>query len=136
MAGKGSNRRPGKGFEDNFATIFGHDRVERGSYVQHPETGKLIPREEYVRPSNTEYPSVHGQIETFVSPIDGSVISDRSHLREHNKKHGVTDSRDYSPEFMAKRSAARESELKGTTRQAKAERVELIKEKLWKAGIR
>lgn len=33
--------------------------------------------------------TVMGDLESFVSPIDGSVVSGRAGLREHCKKHGV-----------------------------------------------
>ena len=98
----------------------------RRSYVQDPETGKLVPREEWVdRRERTHF--VHGDIDSFTSPIDGRVISDRGHLRAHNKEHGVTDSRDYSPEFIAKRAKERGDRARGNTAQDRAERIELIR---------
>jgi hypothetical protein len=33
--------------------------------------------------------AIHGDIKSFVSPVDGSVITDRRQLREHNKKNNV-----------------------------------------------
>jgi hypothetical protein len=33
--------------------------------------------------------ALHGDIDSFVSPVDGSVISDRKQLREHNKRNNV-----------------------------------------------
>jgi hypothetical protein len=33
--------------------------------------------------------AIHGDIKSFVSPVDGSVISDRKQLREHNKRNNV-----------------------------------------------
>ena len=41
-------------------------------------------------------------MEPFVSVIDGTTIRDHAGLRAHNKKHGVTDFRDYSPDFTEK----------------------------------
>ena len=108
--------------------------MARQTWVQDPETGKLIPKEEYRRGTDHSH-YVQGDIDSFVSPIDGRVISDRSHLRRHNKEHGVTDKRDYSEEFMQKRSARRVAEAKGQTPQARRERRELIQEALYKAGI-
>ena len=32
---------------------------------------------------------VHGDIERFVSPVDGSIIEDRNQLDEHNRRNGV-----------------------------------------------
>lgn len=34
-------------------------------------------------------------IEPFVSPVDGTVITGRKALREHNKRHNVTNAADY-----------------------------------------
>jgi hypothetical protein len=33
--------------------------------------------------------SIQGDIEAFVSPVDGTIISDRKQLREHNKRNKV-----------------------------------------------
>lgn len=38
-------------------------------------------------------------IEPFVSPVDGSVVTGRAALREHNKKHNVTNAADYTGEW-------------------------------------
>tara|TARA_R110002020_G_scaffold117582_13_gene268888 strand:- start:593 stop:943 length:351 start_codon:yes stop_codon:yes gene_type:complete len=40
--------------------------------------------------------AVHGDISAFVSPIDGTVISDRKQLREHNKRNGVVAASEFS----------------------------------------
>lgn len=39
---------------------------------------------------------IMNDIEPFVSTIDGSVITSRSHLREHMRQHGVTNAADYN----------------------------------------
>ena len=67
-------------------------------YIQHPITNKLIPAEEYERPKERGH-FVQGDVQNFVSPIDGSVISDRKKLREHNEKHGVVNAAEFSPEY-------------------------------------
>lgn len=95
------------------------------SWIQHPLTGKLIPRDEYVRPDIRTH-HIIGDIESFVSPITQEVITDRAQLRRHNAEHGVTDSRDYSTDFMKKRSDARENEMTGNTPKAKEERRQLL----------
>ena len=96
------------------------------SWIQHPITGKLIPRDEYVRPKTSNAPYVQGDFETFVSPVDGSTIDDRGKLRRHMKKHGITQSSDYSPEYMAKKTRAREDAIAGEGRAATQERKESI----------
>jgi hypothetical protein len=73
-------------------------------WIQDPVTHELVPREQYIRPS-TKTHAVHGDIQPFVSPIDKSVISDRGQLREHMRRHNVTNAADYSPEYLARRRA-------------------------------
>ena len=67
-------------------------------YIQHPITLKLIPADEYERPKERGH-FVQGDVQSFVSPIDGSVISDRKKLREHNEKHRVVNAAEFSPEY-------------------------------------
>ncbi len=50
-------------------------------------TGKLIPTDEAAARRDAGA-AVHGDITPFVSPVDGTVISDRKQLREHNKRNG------------------------------------------------
>jgi len=106
--------------------------MARKSWIQDPKTGKLIPKEEW-RGARHDY-AIQGDIEPFVSPIDGSHITSRSHLRAHNHRHGVTDSRDYSDDFLVKRSQQRVAEMTGQTPASKRERINLIKEALQKHG--
>ena len=103
--------------------------MSRQTWVQHPITGKLIPKDEYVRPeSHTAY--IQGNIDSFVSPIDGRVIGDRKHLRDHNREHGVTNSADYSHDFMLKRSGERIERMTGQTKEDKQHRKEIIAKQL------
>jgi hypothetical protein len=53
--------------------------------------------------------AVQGNIEPFVSPIDGSVISDRKQLREHNKRHGVVNTAEFSQEHFKRKAKEREA---------------------------
>lgn len=80
------------------------------SWIQDPLTGKLIPRDEYVRPCLNPSASIQGDIESFVSPIDGQLIDDRGKLRRHNKQHGVTNSADYTDQWVKNRRASIERE--------------------------
>lgn len=65
--------------------------MARRSFVQ--INGKLYERGVDVLPCDVgDSPPAHavmGDLESFVSPIDGSVVSGRVALREHCKKHGV-----------------------------------------------
>ncbi len=101
--------------------------MTRKTYIQDPMTGKLVLKNSYV-PKSFHTHAVHGDIESFTSPITGEVISDRGQLRRHNRENGVTDSRDYSRKSNEKRSKEMDLERRGQTPQAKKERIELIKQ--------
>jgi hypothetical protein len=98
----------------------------RKSWIQ--VDGKFIPKEEY-HGNNVRGPNMHvmPDIEPFVSPIDGSVISSRPHLKAHNKKHGVTNTADYSPQFLEKRAKERHLKATGQDAASKADRIRLLK---------
>ena len=66
-------------------------------YIQNPITGKLIPAHEYVRP-RMNVPAVHGEIDPFISHVDGRVIDSRRALREHNTRHGVVSAVEFGNE--------------------------------------
>lgn len=98
----------------------------RKSWVQDPKTGKLVPKDEYVRDQDpTLY--IIGDVDSFKSPIDGTVITDRAQLRRHMREHGVTDARDYSPDYYRTKARERKASLNGTTPAARRERIEAIK---------
>tara|TARA_R110000772_G_scaffold33324_8_gene81215 strand:+ start:3156 stop:3518 length:363 start_codon:yes stop_codon:yes gene_type:complete len=110
-----SDRREGgddKSFKENFDTI-DWSNVKRVRRITHSSHGSS--------------PTTVNQFEEFKSPLDGSVIGDRRQLREHNNKHGVTDSRDYSADYMKKRETQRFDQMTGNTKQDQQERVNTIK---------
>ena len=79
------------------------------TYKRDDETGKFILKQEWQEKYGADVrqtSSVH-TMEAFKSPIDGSIISDGRQLREHNKRHGVTNTSDYSPNYIADRARAR-----------------------------
>ena len=81
-------------------------------WIQDPITYKLIPADEYVRPKEAGH-FIHGDFQPFVSPVDGSVISDRKQLAEHNKRNNVVNTSEFSPEFMARKKKERDRIMKG-----------------------
>lgn len=117
-------------FEEAFTRIFGDKLPERGSWIQDPETGKLISKDELAN-RDPDAPAVHGSIEAFKSPIDGTIIDDRRTLREHNRKHGVTNIQDYGDNggqaFFERKHKERSAAMTGQSREEKRERVETIK---------
>jgi len=74
-------------------------------------TGKLVPINEARRAVQTS--AIHGDIQPFVSPVDGTVISDRRQLREHNKRNSVVSADEFTPEFYAKKAKERKDVLQG-----------------------
>ncbi len=74
---------------------------------QDSKTGKLIPIDEEAARRDAQA-AIHGDIQSFVSPIDGTVISDRKQYREHCEKHNVVPSAEFTPEFYAKKAKERE----------------------------
>lgn len=64
-----------------------------------PETGEseFVPADEAA--ARADGLAIHGDIEQFVSPLDGSVIRDRKQLREHMKKHGVVHASEFDGHY-------------------------------------
>lgn len=79
-------------------------------YIQDPITLELVPAHQYRAPT-TKVHEIQGDIEPFISPIDRSIISSRSDLREHNRRHNVTHASDYSPDFIARRQRQRQAQF-------------------------
>lgn len=123
---KGSKRRNGTGYEDEHERIFGKKAPSKGGqFVQDPTTHKLVPKAEYIPPERSA--AIHAEFEGFKSPIDGAHITDRAQLRAHNKKHGVTDSRDYSVGYYENKQKERERSMSSSTTEQKQERINTIK---------
>ena len=72
---------------------------------QDANTGRLIPIDESAQRASVGF--IHGDIESFISPVDGTIISDRKQLREHNKRNGVVSADEFSPEFYARKAKER-----------------------------
>ena len=120
---KGSKRRMGKNFEDNFDKIFSGPTKETGRFVYDKEQKKCVHKHEV---NSTGY-HIQADIEPFVSPVDGSLITGRAALRAHNKRNGVTDPRDYGPNWFENRGKEMDADRLGQTKAAKAERIDLLK---------
>ena len=52
--------------------------------------------------------AIQGDIESFVSPVDGSVITDRAQLREHNKRNNVVNYHEFDTSTQNVRREERE----------------------------
>lgn len=69
---------------------------------------------------------IMGDIEPFVSPVDGSVISSRSVLREHMRQHGLAHTEDYNKPggFWEKSKQARADYLAGRANPGSKKRIQ------------
>lgn len=106
-------------------------------WIQCPKTNKLIPAEEYGVHEQIigESAYVHEDIKPFKSPIDGSVIGTRADLRIHNIKHGVTDQRDYGPNWFERKAKERQADMQGTSKKAKQQRIDDIQRSMYQHGL-
>ena len=95
-------------FDSNFDRIFGgHKKGRGGSFVQDPTTGKMHEREEARVMPRVNAPMVMKPMDAFQSPIDKSTIRTREQLANHNKRHGVTNVRDYKDGYVEKKAHKR-----------------------------
>jgi hypothetical protein len=90
---------------------------------QDSKTGEMVPIDEAAIKSDLGA-AIHGDIRPFVSPVDGSVISDRKQLREHNKRNNVVNADEFSPEFYARKAQERADFYQG-----KRPKAEVLKRK-------
>jgi hypothetical protein len=72
--------------------------------------------------------------EPFKSPIDGSIIRNRTELHDHNRRHNVEQTTDGHMQDWKGKEKERENFLAGRT--GKEERIEAIQESLYKLGER
>jgi len=84
--------------------------MARWVQVWNEELGKseFIPRDEAAARSDLSRIAIHGDITPFVSPVDGSVISDRKQLREHNKRHNVVNLDEFGTDHWDKKRKERD----------------------------
>lgn len=87
--------------------------VGKRTWRQDPVTHKMVEVTNEQGPA----PRVHirGDIEAFVSPVDGTVVGGRRQLRDHNRRNDVVNSQEFSPEFYAQKAAERADHYNGTT---------------------
>lgn len=67
--------------------------------VNEDGTSRFAPVDAAAHRADSQGAAIHGDIQPFVSPIDGSVISDRKAYREHCKKHNVVPANEFSAEY-------------------------------------
>lgn len=98
-------------------------------FIQDPRTGKLVPAEQYRRPALVAH-TVLPDIDPFVSPVDGSVVSSRSHLRAHQERHDVRQHGEYGENngqaYFARKAQERMRRAQGSLPEQRRERVRAI----------
>jgi hypothetical protein len=92
-AGKGDAVRPmdKEAFDKGFETIFGAKKPSKGSFVQCPTTGKLIPKDEFYSAVDVNAPMVQADIAGYKSMVTGEWIGSRSTHRQHLKEHRLVE---------------------------------------------
>jgi MFS superfamily sulfate permease-like transporter len=93
--------------------IWGENEQGKKTWVEKP------------RKTAARFHSVHGDIDTFVSPVDSSVVNGRADLREHNKRHNVINDLDSIKE-QSQRELSRAA--KHPTAGTRRERIALIRD--------
>lgn len=93
------------------------------TYIQDPDTGKFIEKSVFYANHSAR---VH-TIKPFVSPLDNTLISDSAQLRAHNRKHGVTDRRDYGESWFERKRSELETKRQNLDKESKRDRIEALK---------
>ena len=106
----------------------------RKRYIQNRETMELVEVPQDYKPPPRKFPMLKFEQEPFLSPIDGSIISNARQLRAHNKEHDVIDAREWGNDRMCNLDAEKErlARLDGTSKVAKEERIADIKKSIEK----
>ena len=67
-------------------------------YIQHPQTGKLIPRDEYQLESRKTSWQVLPDIQPYISQIDGHIVPSRNAHRAHLRINGCVEVGELQPQ--------------------------------------
>ena len=127
MSDNNSTRRIGYNnhkFSNNYERIFGTEK-NRQKQVD------LYNAKASINQPSRKSAYINKPMEPFKSHVDGSIISDRRQLKEHNQRNGVTNSADYSSDFMNQR---RNSLGAAQDRTAKKERIEALQQTMRTKG--
>lgn len=96
---------------------------------------KTLRQEEILPTDSVAGITIIPDIEPFVSPIDGKMINGRKSLREHNKRHNVTNVADFKNEW-AEKAKERERFFSGDTSYDKDRRIEHLRKAFEKSNRR
>lgn len=92
-------------YEDGFKRTFGDRKPQRGRWVADPETGKLIPAEQYVPKSvSKRVPVVTDRYYEGTRALDANRtdIGSRRKRTEYMKRRGLIDQADFTPQYIAR----------------------------------
>jgi hypothetical protein len=106
------------------------------SYVQDPETGKLVPKSQYRHPQTRVAPDIMQTFEPFTSQIDNRKISNRDALKAHNREHQVTNIQDYGPDWFKRHEKQRQEQHHIKSSEAKQRRRESIIQAVMQQNMR
>jgi hypothetical protein len=65
--------------------------MARITYIQDPDTLRLIPKDEYYDRTELNAPMIMGDIKPYKSMVTGEEITSRSKHREHLRQHGMVE---------------------------------------------
>lgn len=71
----------------------------RRRYIQDPQTGELVPAEQYQR-ERPDGPMICDDITPYRSMVTGELITSRSKHREHLRRHEMQEVGDNMPRFL------------------------------------
>lgn len=95
--------------------------MPRTTYIFDEKQGKLVLKSEYYDAPKSKL-TIMPDLPDFVSPIDQKVVKGRRGLREHNRRHNVTNTSDYTNEWAAA-AKKREAFLTGARDQNRAQAI-------------
>lgn len=95
----------------------------RRRYRQNPKTLEM---EEVTDEQSSRGLIIMGDIEPFVSTVDGSTITGRAALRAHNKRNNVTNPADFKSEWETA-AKKRQAYFSGDPQVNRKERIEALK---------
>jgi len=82
-------------------------------------TGEMIPVDQAAMRKAGHF--VRGDIESFVSPIDGTVVTGRKQRENHCRKHGVRPAEEYPPEHYERAAKKRADFFNGVRTRAETQ---------------
>ena len=92
------------------------------TYLYDPKTKKVVEKSKHL----AKHSSAIHVFTPRISAIDGTEIRDAAQLAVHDRKYGVTDPRNYGPDWFTRKSKERDDRLTGQTKEDKQDRLNVI----------